>query len=53
LEIYDITGRRLENEDVKNKTSFNLNSDLLGRGIFIYRIQLTGNKYQSGKLVIE
>ncbi|MFI5134807.1 MAG: T9SS type A sorting domain-containing protein [Chitinophagales bacterium] len=53
LEVFDLAGKKLFSSDVKNKTSFNLPADELGKGMFIYNLHFSNLKIQTGKLVIE
>jgi hypothetical protein len=53
LEVFDLTGKELFAANVKDKTTFNLKSDLLGKGMFVYRIYFNDSSLESGKLVIE
>jgi len=53
LEIFDLAGKKLFEDDVKNKTSFSLPASELGKGMFIYTLRFSNQINQSGKLVIE
>ena len=53
FEIFDLTGKKLFAANVKDKTTFNLKSGFLGKGMFVYRILFNDKHTESGKLVIE
>jgi hypothetical protein len=53
IEIFDLAGKKLFDSEVKKIDVLKLNSDQLGKGLFIYRITFNDHSSQSGKLVVQ
>ena len=53
VEIFDLEGKKFFDSEVKKNDVLKLNSDQLGKGLFIYRIIFNDHSSQSGKLVVQ
>lgn len=53
VEIFDLAGKKLFDSEIKKNDVLKLNSDRLGKGLFIYRITFDDHSSQSGKIVVQ
>jgi len=53
VEIFDLAGKKFFDAEAKKNDVLKVNSDRLGKGLFIYRITFNDHSSQSGKLVVQ
>ncbi|HYV93529.1 MAG TPA: T9SS type A sorting domain-containing protein [Chitinophagales bacterium] len=53
VEIFDLAGRKLFASETNENAILKVNSDRLGKGLFIYRITFNDHSSQAGKLVVQ